>query len=63
MSGDLTYDVRVWKTEIYRGAKVTTYTVRWKAGAKLQGGRSVSPPRRIASAPSWWLLPGVERRS
>ena len=36
MSGDLTYDVRVWKTEIYRGAKVTTYTVRWKAGAKLQ---------------------------
>ena len=33
MSGDLTYDVRVWKTEIYRGAKVTTYTVRWKAGA------------------------------
>jgi len=36
MSSDLTYDVRVWKTEVYRGAKVTTYTVRWKAGVRLR---------------------------
>ncbi len=22
---NITYDVRIWKTEIYKGAKVTTY--------------------------------------
>ena len=27
---NITYDVRLWKTEIYKGAKVTTYKVRWK---------------------------------
>ncbi|MCG5216507.1 site-specific integrase [Streptosporangium soli] len=32
---DLTYDVRVYKTEIYRGQKATTYYVRWKVGGKL----------------------------
>ena len=31
---DTTYDVRVYKTEIYKGAAVTTYWVRWKTGAK-----------------------------
>ncbi|MEU0517364.1 integrase [Streptosporangium sp. NPDC006007] len=31
---DITYDVRVYKTEIYNGAKVTTYTVRWKTAGK-----------------------------
>ena len=29
-----TYDVRVYKTEVYRGSRVTTYKVRWKAGDK-----------------------------
>ena len=29
----ITYDVRVYKTEVYRGARRTTYYVRWKAGA------------------------------
>ena len=29
-----TYDVRVYKTEVYRGSRVTTYRVRWKAGDK-----------------------------
>lgn len=29
-----TYDVRIYKTEVYRGKKVTTYTVRWKVGSK-----------------------------
>jgi hypothetical protein len=29
-----TYDVRVYKTRVYRGAKVTTYTVRWKVGSQ-----------------------------
>jgi integrase len=27
---NLTYDVHIWKTEIYKGTKVTTYKVRWK---------------------------------
>jgi len=31
---NITYDVRIWKTEIYKGAKVTTYTVRWKTGPR-----------------------------
>jgi integrase len=31
----ITYDVRIYKTEVYRGKTVTTYTVRWKAGPKL----------------------------
>jgi integrase len=25
-----TYDVRVWKTDVYRGKRVTTYRVRWE---------------------------------
>ena len=29
---NITYDVRIWQPEAYRGPKVTTYTVRWKAG-------------------------------
>jgi len=31
---NITYDVRIWKTETYKGAKVTTYKVRWKTGPK-----------------------------
>ncbi|MBB4917402.1 tyrosine-type recombinase/integrase [Streptosporangium saharense] len=31
---DITYDVRVYKTEVYKGKKVTTYTVRWKTADK-----------------------------
>jgi len=34
VSEDLSYNVRIWKTETYRGAKVTTYSVRWKVGPK-----------------------------
>ena len=29
---NITYNVRIWKTEVYKGAKVTTYRVRWKTG-------------------------------
>ncbi|WP_239335085.1 MULTISPECIES: tyrosine-type recombinase/integrase [unclassified Frankia] len=29
-----TYDVRIWKTEIYRGSRVTTYYVRWSVDGK-----------------------------
>jgi hypothetical protein len=28
----ITYDVRVYATDVYKGAKVTTYWVRWKCG-------------------------------
>ena len=30
-----TYDVRVYRTEVYKGSEVTTYWVRWKVGARL----------------------------
>jgi len=30
----ISYDVRIWAIEIYRGTKVTTYTVRWKVGPR-----------------------------
>jgi integrase len=29
---DTTYDVRIYKTEVYRGARVSSYRVRWKTG-------------------------------
>jgi len=28
---NITYDVRVYKTEVYKGKTLTTYYVRWKA--------------------------------
>jgi len=31
---DTTYDVRIYKTEVYRGSRVTTHKVRWKTGDK-----------------------------
>jgi integrase len=31
---DLSYQVRIWKAEVYAGAKVSTHTVRWRVGAK-----------------------------
>jgi integrase len=34
MDDGRTYDVRVYRTEVYKGAKVTTYWVRWKVGDK-----------------------------
>lgn len=27
---DTTYDVRVYKTEVYRGSRISSHTVRWK---------------------------------
>ena len=32
MDEDTTYDIRVYKTDVYKGARVTTHKVRWKAG-------------------------------
>lgn len=31
---DTTYNVRVYKTEVYKGTRVTTYYVRWKTGER-----------------------------
>lgn len=35
MDDGTTYDVRVYRTEVYKGARVTTYKVRWKTGHRL----------------------------
>jgi integrase len=35
MDSGVTFDVRVYRTEIYKGTKVTTYKVRWKTGTRL----------------------------
>src|SRR5688572_16066080 len=31
---DLTYDVRIWKVEIYQGTRGTSYYVRWVVAGK-----------------------------
>jgi integrase len=46
---DITYDVRVYKTDVYKGTEVTTYWVRWKCGAK----RWKEPFRNSAQAGSF----------
>jgi hypothetical protein len=46
---NITYDVRTWKTEIYKGEKVTTCGVRWKTGAR----RWKQPFRTKAQAASF----------
>ncbi len=35
MGDDSTYNIRVYRTEVYKGARVTTYRVRWRAGHRL----------------------------
>lgn len=35
MDDATTYDVRVYKTEVYKGAQVTTHQVRWKTDRRL----------------------------
>jgi hypothetical protein len=35
MEDGTTYDVRVYRTKVYKGARVTTYKVRWKTGHRL----------------------------
>jgi len=32
---NITYDVRLYKTEVYKGQKHNSYTVRWKVGVKV----------------------------
>ena len=35
MDDGTTYDVRIYRTEVYRGVRVTTYKVRWKTDRRL----------------------------
>ena len=50
MSDGTTYDVRVYRTEVYKGSEVTTYRVRWKVGGRLWKEASAPPRRPTASA-------------
>jgi hypothetical protein len=52
MSDDTTYDVRVYRTDVYKGAKVKTYRVRWKAGNRewRQGFRTAAQADSFRSA-------------
>src|SRR5262249_6127162 len=49
MEDDTTYDVRVYRTEVYKGAKVRTHWVRWKVGDKVRK----EPFRNAAQADSF----------
>src|SRR5258708_17336540 len=46
---DITYNVRVYKTKIYKGTRVTTYYVRWKVGPR----EWKEPHRTVAQADSF----------
>ena len=52
MSGGITYDTRVYRTEVYKGSKVTTYKVRWKVGGRLwkAGFRTAAQADSVRSA-------------
>jgi integrase len=50
--GGTTFDVRVYRTEVYKGSEVTTYKVRWKVGGKLwkEGFRTAAQADSFRSA-------------
>jgi hypothetical protein len=52
MSEGTTYDARVYRTEVYKGAEVTTYKVRWKVGGRLwkEGFRTAAQADSFRSA-------------
>jgi hypothetical protein len=52
MQDGTTYDVRVYQTEVYKGVKVTTYRVRWKADKRLwrEGFRTAAQADSFRSA-------------
>ena len=35
MNDGTTYDVRIYRNDVYKGVKVTTYRVRWKTRHRL----------------------------
>jgi hypothetical protein len=65
MDDGTTYDVRVYRTEVYKGAQITTYWVRWKAGDKARHGRNPFAMQRkpTASAALCSQLPEAAKRS
>jgi hypothetical protein len=52
MADGMTYDARVYKTEVYKGSEVTTYKVRWKVGGRLrkEGFRTAAQADSFRSA-------------
>lgn len=50
--GGTTYDVRVYRTEVYKGVRVTTYRVRWKTGYRpwREGFRTAAQADSFRSA-------------
>jgi len=50
MTEGTTYDVRVYRTEVYKGARVTTYKVRWKTDRRYGRKASATPRWPTASA-------------
>jgi integrase len=50
--GGMTFDVRVYRTGVYRGVKVTSYRVRWKTGGRVwrEGFRTVAQADSFRSA-------------
>jgi len=52
MDDGTTYDVRVYRTEVYKGATVTTYKVRWRTDRRLwkQGFRNAALADSFRSA-------------
>jgi integrase len=52
MPDEISYDARVYRTEVYKGSEVTTYRVRWKLGGKLwrEGFRTTAQADSFRSA-------------
>jgi hypothetical protein len=52
MTEDTTYDVRVYRTEVYKGRRVTTYRVRWKTAHRMwrQNFRTTAPADSFRSS-------------
>jgi hypothetical protein len=54
MPDEISYDARVYRTEVYKGREVTTYHVRWKVGGKLwrEGLPDRSASRQLPQCPA-----------
>jgi hypothetical protein len=54
MDDGTTYDVRVYRTEAYKGVTVSTYKVRWRTGRRLwkEGLPECSAHRQLPKFPA-----------
>ena len=52
MPNEISYDAHVYRTEVYKGRRVTTYKVRWKVGGRLwkEGFRTAAQADSFRSA-------------